>query len=86
MSYHELFEAGAELIGSYRCSLTIAAPKLELLAGGPPGSALSAAAGAAAVLRKLRFWYSPKAGFGFGLLPSYTCWCGRHRSYPYTGS
>ena len=38
---------GAELVGSYRCYLTIAAPRLELLAGGPPGSALHTAAGAA---------------------------------------
>lgn len=39
VSYQELFEAGAKLVGSYRCSLTIAAPKLELTAGGPPGLA-----------------------------------------------
>ena len=45
--YQEVFEAGADLVGSYRCYLTIAAPKLELLAGGPPGSALHTAAGAA---------------------------------------
>ena len=53
VSYHELFEAGAELIGSYRCSLTIAAPKLELLAGGPPGSALNTAASAANKVKKV---------------------------------
>jgi hypothetical protein len=45
VSYQEVFEAGADLVGSYRCALTIAAPKLELTTGGPPGSALSAAAG-----------------------------------------
>jgi hypothetical protein len=43
VSYQEVFEAGADLVGSYRCALTIAAPKLELTTGGPPGSALSAA-------------------------------------------
>jgi hypothetical protein len=47
VSYQEVFEAGADLVGSYRCALTIAAPKLELTTGGPPGSALSAAAGTA---------------------------------------
>ena len=47
VSYQEVFEAGADLVGSYRCALTIAAPKLELTAGGPPGSALHTAAGAA---------------------------------------
>ena len=47
VSYQEVFEAGADLIGSYRCYLTIAAPKLELTAGGPPGSALHTAAGVA---------------------------------------
>lgn len=45
VSYQEVFEAGADLVGSYRCALTIAAPKLTLTTGGPPGSALSAAAG-----------------------------------------
>jgi hypothetical protein len=45
VSYQEVFEAGADLVGSYRCALTIAAPKLELTTGGPPGSALNAAAG-----------------------------------------
>ena len=47
VSYREVFEAGADLVGSYRCYLTIAAPRLELLAGGPPGSALHTAAGVA---------------------------------------
>ena len=42
--YQELFEAGAELIGSYRCALTIAAPKLTLAAGGPLGAYVPAAA------------------------------------------
>ncbi len=39
VGYQELFEAGADSIGSYRCSLTIAAPQLVLTAGGPPQSA-----------------------------------------------
>ena len=30
VSYQEVFEAGADLMGSYRCALTIAAPKLTL--------------------------------------------------------
>jgi hypothetical protein len=47
VSYQEVFEAGADLVGSYRCALTIAAPKLALTTGGPPGSPLSAAASAA---------------------------------------
>ena len=47
VSYREVFEAGADLVGAYRCYLTIAAPKLELLAGGAPGSSLHTAAGAA---------------------------------------
>jgi len=33
ISYQEVFEAGADLVGSYRCSLTIAAAQLELTAG-----------------------------------------------------
>ena len=37
----------AGLLASYRCYLTIAAPKLELLAGGAPGSSLHTAVGAA---------------------------------------
>ena len=45
--YQEVFEAGADLVGSYRCYLTIAAPRLELLAGGAPGSSLHTAVGAA---------------------------------------
>jgi hypothetical protein len=32
VSYQEVFEAGADLVGSYRCALTIAAPKLERVA------------------------------------------------------
>ena len=35
IGYQEVFEAGADLVGSYRCSLTIAAAQLELAAGGP---------------------------------------------------
>jgi hypothetical protein len=54
IGYQEVFEAGADLVGSYRCSLTIAAAQLELVAGGPlssstfaPGAGgLAAAAGA----------------------------------------
>ncbi|MGI4733903.1 MAG: type VI secretion system tube protein TssD [Janthinobacterium lividum] len=46
VSYQEVFEAGADLVGSYRCALTIAAPKLELTAGGPAGSAVSTATSA----------------------------------------
>lgn len=38
VGYQELFEAGAALIGSYRCSLTIAATRLELTAGSPAAS------------------------------------------------
>lgn len=41
VSYQEIFEAGADIIGSYRCSLFIAAPQLVLTAG---GASLSAAA------------------------------------------
>lgn len=40
IGYREVFEAGADIVGSYRCSLTIAAAQLELTAGG--GSASSA--------------------------------------------
>lgn len=55
IGYQEVFEAGADLVGSYRCSLTVAAAQLELGAGSPlrggalaPGTAgLAAAAGAA---------------------------------------
>lgn len=39
VSYQEVFEAGADLIGSYRCALTIAARKLQPTAGGPLASA-----------------------------------------------
>jgi hypothetical protein len=35
VGYQELFEAGAVTIGSYRCSLTIAATQLKLVPGGP---------------------------------------------------
>ena len=35
VGYQELFEAGAVTIGSYRCSLNIAAARLELRPGGP---------------------------------------------------
>lgn len=45
--YQEVFEAGADLIGSYRCLLTIAAAKLELVAGGPLGGDLEASSAAA---------------------------------------
>ena len=38
ISYQEVFEAGADVVGSYRCSLTIAAAQLELTAGGAAGS------------------------------------------------
>jgi hypothetical protein len=50
IGYQEVFEAGADQVGAYRCSLTIAAAQLELAAGGPQsGSALaSGAAGLAA--------------------------------------
>ncbi|RZL09166.1 MAG: hypothetical protein EOO62_14335 [Hymenobacter sp.] len=39
-----MFEAGAELIGSYRCALTIAAAQLTLAAGGPLAAYVPAAA------------------------------------------
>ena len=39
IGYREEFEAGADGMGSYRCTLTIAAAKLTLTAGGPPTSA-----------------------------------------------
>ena len=42
--YQETFEAGAELIGSYRCALTIAAPRLELRTGGAAGAYVPPAA------------------------------------------
>ena len=38
IGYQEVFEAGADLVGSYRCSLTIAAAQLELVAGSPVSS------------------------------------------------
>ena len=34
VSYQKVFEAGADLIGSYRCALTIAAAQLVLTASG----------------------------------------------------
>jgi len=65
--YQETFEAGAELIGSYRCALTIAAPKLELRTGGAAGAyvppaarayaaPVAAAAGVAAVAVTPAHW------------------------------
>jgi hypothetical protein len=53
VSYQEIFEAGADLIGSYRCTLTIAAAQLVLTAGGPAGSALGAAAGVGNTMQKV---------------------------------
>ena len=48
IGYQEVFEAGADLVGSYRCSLTIAAAQLELVAGSPlSGSTLAPSASAA---------------------------------------
>jgi hypothetical protein len=38
IGYQEVFEAGADIVGSYRCTLTIAATQLELTAGGAAGS------------------------------------------------
>ncbi len=35
VSYQETFEVGSEVLGSYHCSLIIAAPKLELATGSP---------------------------------------------------
>ena len=47
IGYQEVFEAGADLVGAYRCSLTIAAAQLELTAGGAAaGSTQLASAGA----------------------------------------
>lgn len=46
IGYQEVFEAGADQVGSYRCSLTIAAAQLALVAGSPlSGSALAQGAG-----------------------------------------
>jgi len=42
VSYKETFEVGSEVLGSYRCSLTIAALKLELTTGAPLSSSPSA--------------------------------------------
>ena len=53
VSYQEVFEAGADLIGSYRCALTIAAAQLVLTAGGPASGALGAAAGAVNAVNKV---------------------------------
>ena len=46
VGYQETFEAGADTIGAYRCSLTIAAPQLELTAGGPAQSTAAQPGGA----------------------------------------
>lgn len=60
VGYQELFEAGADTIGAYRCSLTIAAPQLEMTAGGP---ALSAAAQPGGALAPASMLASAKKGY-----------------------
>ena len=62
MSYQETFVAGDAGAGAYRCALPITATQLELLAGGPPGSALPAVAGAVSTLKKVATTATVAAG------------------------
>lgn len=64
VSYQEVFEAGADLVGSYRCALTIATPRLTLTTGGPPSSALSAAAGTASKVASVAIKVAAGAAVG----------------------
>ncbi|MGI4831883.1 MAG: type VI secretion system tube protein TssD [Janthinobacterium lividum] len=59
IGYQEVFEAGADIVGSYRCSLTIAAAQLDLTAGGAAsGSAQLAGSGIAGVVAQAQQVYA----------------------------
>jgi hypothetical protein len=57
IGYQEVFEAGANIVGSYRCSLTIAAAQLELTAGSVAGSSAQLA-GAVGVVAQAKQAYA----------------------------
>ena len=60
IGYQEVFEAGADVVGSYRCSLTIAAAQLELTAGSAASGVaqLAGAGGIAGVVTQAKQVYA----------------------------